>query len=215
MSAISSLSNPSLQNAASSRTNAPAGGPDASNPFAEVTSEEWLGIILEELSNQDPFEPNDTSATLEQLNSLRSIESDITLQDQLESLVLQNSIGQAGSLIGREVEGLSTSGLPVTGIVDSVRVIEGKSQLQLDTGSSVDFSNVTNVSSVPDPAPGIIPAPGIEAASGLVPAGGTPVTGAAAASTPAELIQALAGIAENPDGSTVDADSEDEEPSAS
>ncbi|MEL7086993.1 MAG: flagellar hook capping FlgD N-terminal domain-containing protein, partial [Planctomycetota bacterium] len=151
MSAISSLTNPALQDAASPRATATPGGPDATNPFAEVTSEEWLGIILEELSNQDPFEPNDTSATLEQLNSLRSIESDITLQDQLESLVLQNSIGQAGSLIGRQVDGLSTTGFNVTGVVESVRVIEGKSQLQLENGSSVDFSNVTNVSSM---APG-------------------------------------------------------------
>jgi len=135
MSAISSLaSNP-----------APAG---PRNAFAEVTSEQWLGIILEELTNQDPLAPNDTAATLEQLNSLRSIESDLSLQSQLESLVLQNSIGQAGALIGRQVEGLSTTGQAVAGVVESVRVVEGESRLQLQSGSTIEFSNVTNVANV-------------------------------------------------------------------
>ncbi len=150
MSAISSLtsSNPLISRTADAQSavsRTPQVQTGESNPFAEVTSEEWLGIILEELSNQDPFEPNDTSATLEQLNSLRSIESDISLQDQLQSLVLQNSIGQAGALIGKEVQGLSNTGLNVTGIVSSVRVVEGKSQLQLQSGSTIKFSNVTNV----------------------------------------------------------------------
>ncbi len=150
MSAISSLtsSNPLISRTADAQSavsRTPQVQTGESNPFAEVTSEEWLGIILEELSNQDPFEPNDTSATLEQLNSLRSIESDISLQDQLQSLVLQNSIGQAGALIGKEVQGLSNTGLNVTGIVSSVRVVEGKSQLQLQSGSTIEFSNVTNV----------------------------------------------------------------------
>ena len=207
MSAISSLTNPALQDAASPRTTAAPGGPDATNPFAEVTSEQWLGIILEELSNQDPFEPNDTSATLEQLNSLRSIESDISLQDQLESLVLQNSIGQAGSLIGRQVDGLSTDGFNVTGVVESVRVIDGKSQLQLENGSSVDFSNVTNVSSIPDPEPAAVLSPA-SAALGVEAAGTAPVNDGPT-TPPDDLIQAIAGLV----GGDEQASSEPEEES--
>ena len=150
MSAISSFADPALQAAAPTPTVA---APDAANPLSQISSEQFLGIILEELSNQDPFEPNDTSATLEQLNSLRSIESEIELQEQLEALVLQNSIGQAGSLIGRQIDGLSSSGLNVSGIVESVRVVEGEAQLQLDNGSTIDFGNVLNVSIPPAAAP--------------------------------------------------------------
>ena len=157
MSAISSLPG---------TTPAAVNNPAARNPYAEVTSDEWLGIILEELQNQDPFEPNDTSATLEQLNSLRSIESDISLADQLESLVLQNSIGQAGSLIGKEIEGLNTLGQNVTGTVASVRVVDGKSQLQLETGGTIEFNNVTNVK-VPAAAEPTPTTPTPNAAAGL------------------------------------------------
>lgn len=173
-----------------------------SNPFAEVTSEEWLGIILEELSNQDPFEPNDTSATLEQLNSLRSIESDLSLQDQLESLVLQNSIGQAGSLIGKQVEGLGTDGLNVTGLVDSVRVVEGKSQLQLQNGSTVEFGNVTNVANPPTPPPELAAqaATATTPVPATAPAGTVPING----NTPEvdALTAALSGLTDTLNAST-------------
>ena len=157
MSAISSVTgdNPLISRTSDVQSSVPA-TPQVqtsdSNPFAEVSSEEWLNIILEELSNQDPFEPNDTSATLEQLNSLRSIESDLELQDQLQALVLQNSIGQAGALIGLEVEGLSNTGLNTTGIVNSVRVVDGESVLQLESGSTIDFANVTNIANSPTAA---------------------------------------------------------------
>ena len=154
--------------------------PGARNPYAEVSSDEWLGIILEELQNQDPFEPNDTSATLEQLNSLRSIESDITLADQLESLVLQNSIGQAGSLIGKEVEGLNTLGQNVTGTVASVRVVEGKSQLQLESGGTIEFNNITAVARNADPAS---PASADDLLAGLVSRSGDAAATAADADT--------------------------------
>ena len=182
MSAISSIAGAAQQAATSA--SAAAGR----NPFGEVSREEWLGIILEELSNQDPFEPNDTAATLEQLNSLRSIESDISLQGQLESLVLQNSIGQAGALIGKEIEGLSTAGDPVTGVVSSVRVIEGVSQLQLESGASVTFENVTDVRQ-----------PG--AASTQPDAGDTTAlaTPAAASANPAASAAAATAAASTPD----------------
>ena len=65
-----------------SAINALTGGSTASAPtsrFTELSSEEFIKIIFTELQNQDPFKPNDSSALLEQLNSIRSIESDIEL----------------------------------------------------------------------------------------------------------------------------------------
>ncbi|MEM8739837.1 MAG: flagellar hook capping FlgD N-terminal domain-containing protein [Planctomycetota bacterium] len=162
----------------------------ATNPFAEISSEEFLGIILEELSNQDPFEPNDTAATLEQLSSLRNIEGDIALQEQLQSLVLQNTIGQAGALIGRQVEGLNNDGRNVSGTVTSVRVIDGQSRLQLDDGSAVEFANVTNVAAAPPPPANPLP----EVPVGLTPTTPTP----AAANRPVSANPVAASSAVNP-----------------
>ncbi len=111
--------------------------------FDELDSNEFLEIILTELSNQDPLAPNDTQALLEQLSSLRNIESQISLEESLEELVLQNTLSQAGSLIGKLVEGVDDNSEKVTGQVTSVRVNDGEATLQLDTGRQLKLDTVT------------------------------------------------------------------------
>jgi len=49
-----------------------SGGGNA-NRFNELSSDDFLQIIFAELTNQDPLEPQDTGALLEQLNSIRQI----------------------------------------------------------------------------------------------------------------------------------------------
>ena len=135
--------------AASSGAANAAAASDGGNPYANLNSDDFLKIMLTELSNQDPFEPNDSQAILEQLSSLRSIESDLDLQKQLGSLVLQNSIGQAGALIGKHVEGISKENDPIQGTVTAVRVVNGKAELELDTGYRLPIDRVSTVSNEP------------------------------------------------------------------
>ena len=75
-----------------------AGGtPDA---FGALGSEEFLKIILTELTSQDPLSPNDTSALLDQISTIRSIESDIALGDRLDAIVTENQLTSAAGMIG-------------------------------------------------------------------------------------------------------------------
>lgn len=119
------------------------------NRFGELNSDEFVKILITELTNQDPFEPNDSAAILEQLSSLRTIESQTALQDKLESLVLQNSIAQAGALIGRLVQGLDQSNERISGLVTAVRVADGEAVLELDTGLSLSLDRVELISDAP------------------------------------------------------------------
>ena len=123
-----------------------------SNAFAELSSEEFVRIMTQELANQDPFEPNDSAAILEQLSSLRNIESQIALQDQIESLVLQNGVAQAGGLIGKLVEGLDTDNNTTAGLVTSVRIVDGEAQLELDNGKTLPIDRVTRIAELDDAA---------------------------------------------------------------
>ncbi len=119
--------------------------PPPVNRFSEMSSEDFLRIIFTELSNQDPFEPNDSSALLDQLNSIRSIESDIQLIDQLKSLVTDNQFAWAANLIGKHITGLSTTNDPVEGRVVSV-VRQGEEvSLELDNGWLVPIGSVQTV----------------------------------------------------------------------
>ena len=120
----------------------------ASNRLADLSSDDFIRVMLSELENQDPFEPTDSSALLEQLSSLRNIESQLSLQDQLESLVLQNQITSAGGLIGKLVIGLDGAHAEVEGLVTAVRVEQDRVFLELDTGQTLRADRVTQIRSL-------------------------------------------------------------------
>ncbi len=117
------------------------GGPDSSR-FNEMSSEDFMRIIFTELQQQDPFEPNDSSALLEQLNSIRAIESDMELSANLENIVFQNQLATAGNMIGKTVEGLTVTNDRVVGNVFAVVRAGNQIFLQLDTGWEIPADNV-------------------------------------------------------------------------
>ena len=118
------------------------GGAAGSNRFNELSSEDFMQIIFTELQQQDPFEPNDSSALLEQLNSIRAIESDIELTKNLEDIVFQNQLAGAGNLIGRYVQGMAPGGNRVDGQVISVIRQGDMIGVELDTGWIIDVDQV-------------------------------------------------------------------------
>ncbi len=124
------------------------GGFAASTPvstgsaFGDLSSEEFIRVMISELSNQDPFDPQDSSALLEQFSSLRNIESQLELQDKLGALVLQNQIASAGGLIGKMVAGLNSTNDAVDGLVMSVRIEGDNVMLELDTGHTLPMQQV-------------------------------------------------------------------------
>lgn len=116
------------------------------NGFASISSEEFVKILVEELQNQDPFNPQDTTALLEQLSSLRNIESDTLLGDRIEEMVRQNQVSSAGNLIGKVVAGIDTLNANTSGLVTSVRVTSEGVFLELDSGRSMHVDQVQQIS---------------------------------------------------------------------
>lgn len=137
-------------------------GDNKGNVFGQLSTEEFIGVLIEELRQQDPFDPQDSQALLEQLSSLRNIESQMELQDQLESLVLQNQVSAAGGMIGKVVQGRDSNNDSVSGRVESVRVEKGKPILELESGKSVAMDNITKVSDLGEDLVGM----GVEARRG-------------------------------------------------
>ena len=141
-----------------SAINALAGSGTASatgSRFNELSSDEFIKIIFTELQNQDPFKPNDSGALLEQLNSIRSIESVIEMSNRLESIVFQNQMSSAGGLIGKRVAGLTADAERVGGTVKSVARTGDEIALVLDNGWIIPMDNVEYIDSqtTPPPAP--------------------------------------------------------------
>lgn len=119
--------------------------------FNDLSTSDFIKIITQELTSQDPFQPNDSGALLEQISSLRNVESQLSLQKTLESLVSQNSFAAASQTIGKLVAGLDDDNVERIGMVTSVRLENNQAILELDTGKRLSFTRVTEIANAATP----------------------------------------------------------------
>ena len=104
-----------------------------------------MKIVLEELAQQDPLEPSDTGALLEQLASIRAIQADVDLEESLQSLVSQNELASATGFIGRVVSGVSEATERTADIVISVSITGDGPVLNLANGQRIRIGQVDEV----------------------------------------------------------------------
>lgn len=124
-------------------------GVGASSPtgdrFSQMSSEDFAKLIFTELSNQDPLAPNDTTALLQQLSTLRSIQSDMDLSTSLQTMVRQTQLSSAAGLIGRTVSGRSESGIAVTGKVSGVTSTTDGAVLELGQSGRMPINRLEKI----------------------------------------------------------------------
>lgn len=113
--------------------------------FSSLTSEQFTKIILTELGNQDPLSPSDTGALLEQLSSIRNIQSSMDLSDKLGTLVSDNQFSSASTIIGKVVGGVSTDNSRSIGKVVSVSKTDDGVFLNLHSGKSILMKNMDGI----------------------------------------------------------------------
>ncbi len=113
--------------------------------FNTLSSAEFLQIIFTELQNQDPLEPQDSGAMLDQLSTIRTIESDTQMVASLESLVSQNEFAAASQMIGSLVSGITLDNQRVADLVISVSQSSQGPVLNLFDGTRMLFSQVDEI----------------------------------------------------------------------
>jgi flagellar basal-body rod modification protein FlgD len=116
------------------------------NKSFALKSEDFIKMMITQLQNQDPLEPEKNDQLLAQMSQIGQLQASTDLQSSLKSLVLQNNVGTAGNLIGKTVHGLDDKGAPLSGIVNSVSVQDGAVGLELDNGKRLALDHVTGIS---------------------------------------------------------------------
>ena len=96
-----------------------------------LTTEDFLEMLITQLTHQDPTNPMDNREILQQLGTIQEMESNRRLVDAIEDLTLQYRIGAGAALLGREVVGLDEAGSRVAGLVAGVAVGENDVSLRL------------------------------------------------------------------------------------
>lgn len=117
----------------------------AASGLGSMSSADFTKIILKELSAQDPLQPNDTAALLEQIGTIRRIESDTGITDKLSALVGQNEFASAAGLIGTRVSGVSDTFDRVQDVVVSVTKSRDGPVLTLASGERLAFADLDEV----------------------------------------------------------------------
>ena len=110
-----------------------------------LKTEDFINMMITQLQNQDPTDPVKNQDLLAQMSQIGQLQSTTDLQSSLKSLVLQNSLGAAGNLIGKMVQGQDDNGAPLGGLVTSVRVQDSNVSLELDNGQTLKLANVTAI----------------------------------------------------------------------
>ena len=132
---------------------APAGGATATTgaslPVDQLGQDTFLKLMVAQLRNQDPMNPQDSSEFLAQTAQFTSLEKLGAVADQTsQALAAQMAFG-ASSLVGRSVTYLDADGLTeVAGTVDLVRFTPAGPVLTVG-GTEVPISSLVAVAQDP------------------------------------------------------------------
>ncbi len=153
-SSSSLFNNPASSGASTSSTtgsgyagSSSTGNSSTANSKLALTPTDFINMMITQLKNQDPTQPTSNADLLQQMSQIGQLQSQQSLQTNLQSMVLQNQISSASNFIGKRVSGLDTTNHTVNGVVDSVHIENGGVNLNLDNGSTLALSNLTDVDS--------------------------------------------------------------------
>lgn len=109
--------------------------------YENLNMESFIKLMVTEMQNQDPLNPMDNAQMLEQLSSMQSINSTKKLTTTLDAVLLGQNLSNAGSLIGKTINGLTADGEDVTGKVDQATLVGNVPYLNVGD-KSIPIGNV-------------------------------------------------------------------------
>ncbi len=92
----------------------------AARERAEISRDDFIKILVTELTNQDPLEPMDNAQFLQQLVGLQTLEQTSALTDALKTFERFMQVGSASGMIGNEVKAINSEGEAIEGVVTKV-----------------------------------------------------------------------------------------------
>lgn len=116
------------------------------NQLATLNSNDFLQLLVTELTNQDPLSPMDPAAMVQQTSTISMVQMLDTLTTELAGLTTQEGVLGAARLIGQEVSWHQPSGATGTGVVSSVQLGTGGLALVV-SGQTVPASDITAIGS--------------------------------------------------------------------
>jgi flagellar basal-body rod modification protein FlgD len=111
---------------------------------SDVSSDQFLKLLVTQLQNQDPLNPLSNQDFLAQLAQFQTLEETMQMATNTKSLLLGQQLSAASSLIGKYVVVGGVDGNDYVGRVDSV-VIEDGEVLLVAGNMAVSLSDIKEV----------------------------------------------------------------------
>ncbi|GAB5404149.1 MAG: flagellar hook capping FlgD N-terminal domain-containing protein [Aureliella sp.] len=112
----------SIPGVGSSNPSSASNGGLTGNDLSDVDMDEFLGLLITELQNQDPLNPMDNADMLNQIGQIREIGSNNQLSETLTTLAIGQELSMASTMIGKKVTALDNNANDISGVVDRVSV---------------------------------------------------------------------------------------------
>lgn len=120
------------------------------NGFNDISSGQFMELLISELQNQDPLNPMDNSQMVQQISQIRSIGATDSLTSSLSTLRESQELVTASAMIGQKIEGLADDATAVDGVVDRVSVETNSEnstrKVKVHVGNkTMDIKNIRNI----------------------------------------------------------------------
>jgi flagellar basal-body rod modification protein FlgD len=119
-----------------------------SNPNASLSLQDFLQVLMTQLTYQDPLKPMDNQQFMAQIAQFTTLEQTQQLNTSIQALVANQAAQQSVGMIGRTVNITTTNG-PISGKVASIDLSGATPLLTLTTSAGtltgISFSQITSV----------------------------------------------------------------------
>jgi flagellar basal-body rod modification protein FlgD len=119
-------------------------GTAARLPTKVLTQDDFLKLLVAQMTQQDPLNPKSDLEMIPQMVSFSELEQSKAMQNDIALLRGEQQLLQANSLLGRTVEIQDESKARVTGQVTAVQMEEGTPKLMVN-GRYYDLSQLLSI----------------------------------------------------------------------
>ena|SRR5580704_15423315 len=112
--------------------------------FNNLTTADFMQMLIAELQNQDPTQPMSNQDLLSQLSTMSQLQSTQDLDSALQANTNSQQLSVASSFIGKAVQGTDSNNNPITGIASQAMLQNGTAYVAVGN-TLVPLANITAV----------------------------------------------------------------------
>jgi len=97
--------------------------------FNGLSSDTFMKLLITQLQNQDPTQPVGNDELLQQLATMRNLQSNIELSETLKAVGAVSKFSAGAAFLGKEITGIDIAGQEISGVADRMFVRNGEFHL--------------------------------------------------------------------------------------